>query len=164
MAPHIRAALLLVICLGLMTTASALQDKAAPDFTLKSSSGFNLRLSEHRGQVIMLNFWATWCGPCRQEIPVLNALHSEFQPLGFELLGVNIDEQPGKALKMAEDLNVSYPVLFDKEKIVSKLYGVKAMPTTVLIDRSGKVRHIHHGYKSSYDQLYHEQISRLMRE
>ena len=127
--------------------SSGLTGQPAPDFALKSSSGDNLRLSEHRGDVVMVNFWATWCGPCRQEMPLLDELYSRYQRVGFSLLGVNIDDNSSKAMNMVSELGVSFPVLFDNRKEVSKLYDVDAMPVTVIIDREGTVRYVHQGYK-----------------
>ena len=85
----------------------------------------------------MVNFWATWCGPCRQEMPLLDELYSRYERVGFSLLGVNIDDNSSKAMNMVSELGVSFPVLFDSSKEVSKLYEVDAMPVTVLIDREG---------------------------
>ena len=144
--------------------SSGLAGQDAPDFVLKSASGANLRLSEHRGNVVMINFWATWCGPCRQEMPLLNDLYARYERVGFSLLGVNIDDDSRRALEMAEDLGVSFPVLFDERKEVSRLYQVEAMPVTVLVDREGKVRHVHLGYKPGYEEKYLAQIRSLLRE
>lgn len=144
--------------------ASGLSGQAAPDFVLKSASGENLRLSEYRGDVVMINFWATWCGPCRQEMPLLDELYSRYQRVGFSLLGVNIDDDSRRAMQMVEDLGVSFPVLFDAAKEVSRMYQVEAMPVTVLVDRSGNVRHVHHGYKPGYEEKYLTQIRALLRE
>ncbi|MGB5346370.1 MAG: TlpA disulfide reductase family protein [Woeseia sp.] len=144
--------------------SSALTGQNAPDFALKSSSGENMRLSEYRGDVVMINFWATWCGPCRQEMPLLDDLYNRYQRVGFKLLGVNIDDDSRRAMQMIEDLGVNFPVLFDERKDVSKLYQVEAMPVTVLVDRTGKVRHVHHGYKPGYEQKYLTEIRGLLRE
>ncbi len=144
--------------------SSGLEGQAAPDFSLKSSTGENLRLSEFRGDVVMINFWATWCGPCRQEMPLLDELYDRYQRVGFNLLGVNIDDDSSRAMKMVADLGVSFPVLFDARKEVSKLYQVNAMPVTVLVDRDGNVRHVHHGYKPGYEEKYLNEIRALLRE
>ncbi len=144
--------------------SSGLTGQSAPDFALKSASGENLRLSEHRGDVVMVNFWATWCGPCRQEMPLLEELHSRYERVGFSLLGVNIDDNSSKAMNMARELGVTFPVLFDSRKEVSKLYQVDAMPVTVLIDREGTVRYVHQGYKPGYEDKYLDQIRSLLRE
>ena len=144
--------------------SSGLAGMPAPDFALKSSTGENIRLSEYRGDVVMINFWATWCGPCRQEMPLLDELYTRYERVGFSLLGVNIDDDSSRAMAMISELGVSFPVLFDNRKEVSKLYEVDAMPVTVLVDRDGKVRHVHHGYKPGYEQKYLDEIRSLLRE
>ncbi len=144
--------------------SSDMEGQPAPDFALKSASGENLRLSEYRGDVVMINFWATWCGPCRQEMPLLDELYTRYQRVGFNLLGVNIDDDSAGAMRMVEELGVNFPVLFDSRKEVSKLYEVEAMPTTVLLDREGRVRHVHHGYKPGYEEKYLAEIRSLLRE
>lgn len=144
--------------------SSGLEGQTAPDFALKSSSGENLRLSEYRGDVVMVNFWATWCGPCRQEMPLLDELYARYGRVGFSLLGVNIDDNQSKAMNMVSELGVSFPVLFDSTKEVSKLYDVDAMPVTVLIDREGTVRYVHLGYKPGYEDKYLDQVRSLLRE
>ena len=144
--------------------SSGLAGKPAPDFALKSSAGQNLRLSEYRGDVVMINFWATWCGPCRQEMPLLDQLYSRYERVGFNLLGVNIDDDSDRALDMIRELGVNFPVLFDARKEVSKLYDVDAMPVTVLVDREGNVRYVHQGYKPGYEDKYLDQVRSLLRE
>ncbi len=144
--------------------SSGMEGQPAPDFALKSSTGENMRLSEYRGDVVMINFWATWCGPCRQEMPLLDELYTRYERVGFNLLGVNIDDDSGRAMKMIDELGVNFPVLFDARKEISKLYAVEAMPVTVLVDREGKVRHVHHGYKPGYEDKYLDQIRSLLRE
>lgn len=144
--------------------SSGLAGKQAPDFALKSSSGENLRLSEYRGDVVMINFWATWCGPCRQEMPLLDELYERYERVGFNLLGVNIDDDSRRAMEMIEELGVDFPVLFDVRKEVSRLYEVDAMPVTVLVDREGNVRYVHLGYKPGYEEKYLDQVRSLLRE
>jgi len=137
---------------------------AAPDFTLKSNSGENLRLAEQRGDVVLLNFWASWCGPCRQEMPHLNELQQRYQPLGLKLYGVNVDESNSDAMRAIKELKVAFPVLFDNSNVVAKLFDVDAMPTTVIIDRDGNMRYLHRGYKAGYEKSYDQQIAQLIRE
>ena len=144
--------------------SSGMTGQPAPDFALKSSSGENLRLSEYRGDVVMINFWATWCGPCRQEMPLLDELYSRYERVGFTLLGVNIDDDSNRAMDMIRELGVSFPVLFDADKSVSQLYEVGAMPVTVILDKEGNVRHIHHGYKPGYEEKYLDEVRSLLRE
>jgi len=157
-------ALVLSVFAASSLASSGMEGQQAPDFALKSSTGENLRLSEYRGDVVMINFWATWCGPCRQEMPLLDELYSRYQRVGFNLLGVNIDDDSNRAMNMIEELGVNFPVLFDARKEVSKLYEVEAMPVTVIVDREGTVRFVHHGYKPGYEEMYLDQIRSLLRE
>ncbi len=161
--------LLTALCLtGAMLFASTSQAAAvggnAPDFTLKSKDGNNIKLNEYRGDVVMINFWASWCGPCRQEMPALEQLYSKYKDLGFVILGVNLDEDSNKAIAMLDKTSVSFPILFDETKQVSKLYNVSAMPTTFLLDRNGKLRYLHKAYKPGYEHKYAKQIKTLVRE
>jgi peroxiredoxin len=136
----------------------------APDFALRSTNAANVRLSEYLGQVVLINFWATWCGPCRQEMPLLDALHAKYERAGFVLLGINIDEDRDEAVEMARTLNVTYPMLFDARKEVSRAYQVDSMPLTVLIDREGVVRYVSEGYKPGYEKRYTEKLRELLGE
>jgi len=148
------AAIGLAVLFASAAATADIADGPAPDFTLKSSSGENLRLSEFRGEVVMINFWASWCGPCRQEMPLLDELYSQYKPLGFTILGVNVEQDPTQAKQM----------LNDKQSEVSKLYNVVAMPSTVLVDRDGKVRYLHQGYKPGFEDTYQQQVRALIRE
>jgi len=154
------AALVLLATTG---TAGIIQSPA-PDFTLKSNSGENLKLSELRGEVVLINFWASWCGPCRQEMPILSELHDKYKAMGFTVLGVNVEENSSKARKLLKEIPVSFPVLFDNNSTVSKQYDVVAMPSTVLVDRNGNVRYLHKGYKPGLENTYVEQVRSLIRE
>jgi peroxiredoxin len=137
---------------------------AAPDFTLKTAAGGNLRLQEQRGQVVLLNFWATWCGPCKQEMPHLNRLYGKYQASGFTLLGVNVDDDPSQAVAAAARLGLKFPVLLDADKSVIKRYDMGSMPATVLIDRDGRVRFLHRGYRDGMEDAYEKQIRELVKE
>ena len=164
-AAHVlRAAAIAIVVVAAGTASSAIAPQAtAPDFTLHAMSGPNLRLKEQRGRVVMVNFWATWCGPCRQEMPQLNRLYEKYRSSGFVLLGVNVDDDAGKAAELAAKLGVTFPVLLDTDKTVSKLYDVSTMPSTVIIDRDGNVRYVHRGYLSGYEENYEKQIRELLK-
>jgi len=136
----------------------------APDFTLQSRSGEQVSLSDLRGNVVMINFWATWCGPCRQEMPHLEALHQRYSGLGFTILGINVEEDSSLSGKFLAETPVTFPVLFDPANGVSELYDVVAMPSTVIVDRKGNMRFIHHGYKPGFENEYQSQIRALLRE
>lgn len=145
-------------------TSFALElDGPAPDFTLKSNQSKNIRLADLRGEVVMINFWATWCGPCLQEMPLLDELYSKYESAGFTLLGVNVEDDPSKADGLLETLKVSFPILYDVESIASKLYDIDAMPSTVFVDREGNFRYVHRGYKPGDEEGYRKIVQALIR-
>lgn len=157
--------LLLALCLAWFSTPTQSKEinQPAPNFTLKSIAGSNLKLSEYRGQVILLNFWASWCGPCRQEMPILESLHNRYKDLGFTVLGVNVEKDPSKAQEYLKEVSVTFPILLDTQNSTSELYNVEAMPTTVIIDRDGNMRYLHKGYKSGFEDKYEQEIKVLIR-
>ena len=137
----------------------------APSFALQSNGGQQVALSSLKGKVVMVNFWATWCVPCRQEMPHLQALYQKYNGLGFELLAVNVEKNNAEgARKWLEETPVTFPVLFDPENQVTKLYKVQTMPSTVLIGRDGTMRFIHQGYKPGYENDYQTEVRALLRE
>ncbi|MFT5276720.1 MAG: peroxiredoxin [Glaciecola sp.] len=144
--------------------AKPVTGKKSPDFTLASRDGGNMQLSEQRGNIVLVNFWASWCGPCREELPAFEDLYQEYQDMGVEILAVNVDDEAEKANVLLQDIKVSFPVLFDTSGDVSKLYDVNAMPTTVLVDRDGNVRLVHPGYRKGDEKKYEKAIKMLMRE
>ncbi|GAB1258595.1 TlpA disulfide reductase family protein [Aurantivibrio plasticivorans] len=156
----------LILCCTLFGSAQAAEKISgnAHDFTLSSSLGKNIRLAEERGNVVLINFWATWCGPCRQEMPHLEALYKRYNRAGFTILGVNVEPDPNESKKLLKEIPVSFPILYDTESKVSEMYGVDAMPTTVIVDRNGKMRYLHRGYKPGYEEDYRKQIRELIRE
>jgi peroxiredoxin len=145
------------------TSHAAISAGAAPDFTLRTTSGGNLRLQEQRGRVVMVNFWATWCGPCKIEMPHLVRLYEKYRASGFQLLGVNIDDDPRNAVAGAAKLGITFPVLLDGDKRVARLYDLSTMPTTLLIDRDGTLRHVHKGYRDGYELTYDQQVRELLK-
>jgi peroxiredoxin len=154
------SALLLCGAAQAVVTAQA----PAPDFTLRGADGRNLRLNEQRGQVVLVNFWASWCGPCRQEMPHLNRLYDKYRGSGFTLLAVNIDDDPRTGTATAARWGLKFPVLLDADKTVSRLYDLGSMPATVLIDRDGRVRYLHRGYREGMEEAYERQIRELVKE
>ncbi|MFT5675081.1 MAG: thiol-disulfide isomerase/thioredoxin [Paraglaciecola sp.] len=147
-----------------LTVGAATIQGPAPDFTLPSKSGENVRLQEQIGNVVLINFWASWCGPCREELPHMEKLQQEFEDLGFTILAINVDQDPRKADIILDDIPVSFPVLFDQDDKASELYQVRAMPTTVIVDRDGNQRLLHQGYKTGDEVKYRQVIKGLLRE
>ena len=112
----------------------------------------------------MLNFWASWCGPCRQEMPLLESIYKKYNKLGFTMLGVNVEPDSQAANEWLKETPVSFPILYDTESKVSKLYDVAGMPTSVIIDRAGKVRMVHRSYRPGDENEYLDSIRTLIRE
>jgi peroxiredoxin len=157
----------LLCVLGLLAISvvqAEMLDSPAPDFTLKSRNGENIKLSELRGEVVMINFWASWCAPCRQEMPLLEALYKKYSDLGFVLLGVNVEEDSTQANQLLKEIPVTFPILYDNRNEVTKLYNVVAMPSTMLVDRDGKMRFLHRGYLPGDEEEYAKQVKALIRE
>ena len=157
---------LFILTVMLVSSVSASEEVSgkASDFSLMNKKGVKESLSDHLGEVVMVNFWASWCAPCRQEMPILEDLQKKYQRLGFTILGVNVEAESDKAREMLKEIPVSLPVLFDTDNVVSELMGVDAMPTTILIDRNGNKRFLHRGYKPGYEDHYEQQIRSLIRE
>lgn len=148
--------------IGWVNLASAGQK--APDFALRSVDDGNIRLSEFYGDVVMLNFWATWCGPCRQELPVLEELQKKFQRAGFTVLAVNVDSPDIDVADYLKSFEITYPVLLDEAHSVVKSYDIRAMPGSVFLSRDGEVRHVHLGYKEGDELKYGQIIETLLKE
>ena len=138
--------------------------RPAPAFTLTELNGQPAALSQFKGQVVMVNFWATWCGPCQQEMPLLDQMYKKFKPAGFTLLGVNVDKEAPPVRELLARKPVSFPVLLDPANQVSKAYHVDEMPSTVIIDRKGEIRYVHRGYRPGDENEYQDRIRQLIRE
>ncbi|MBN1237246.1 MAG: redoxin domain-containing protein [Gammaproteobacteria bacterium] len=149
---------------GIAAAAEALAGAAAPDFVLKSAGGSNIRLSEYRGEVVLLSFWATWCGDCRAQLDALADARDVYGSAGLALLAVNLDRDDMTARKAAADMSAAFPVLHDQGGEVGRLYDVGTLPTAILIDRDGRVRKVFEGYRRGDERLYAEETERLLRE
>lgn len=156
-----RAAAILILSLPAFAAGAG---TPAPDFTLTARDGGTVSLAKHRGEVIVLNFWATWCGPCRKEMPLLESIHRRYQERGLTLIGVNVERDPKAADAWLRQTPVTFPIVYDTESKVSQLYKVNGMPSTVFIDRRGNLRRIHQGYKPGDENEYLDQIRKLLRE
>jgi peroxiredoxin len=147
---------------GAASAATQLLGAEAPDFVLKSVAGKNLRLSEYRGDVVMLSFWASWCGDCRAQLDELGAMRDRYEDTGIELLAVSLDQNARQASEATD--GASYPVLHDAGGEVGRLYDVTKMPVMVLIDRGGVVREVFEGYRRDSEEQYLERVQALLRE
>ena len=119
----------------------------APDFMLKDLKGREISLSKYSGKVIFLNFWATWCGPCKAEIPDFIEMYNEYKDKGMEIIGISVDKiSPKLVLKFVEKYKINYPIIMGTDKIQKDYEPGPYVPTTIIVDQEGKIRHRHIGY------------------
>jgi len=124
----------------------------------------SLQPAAFAGKVVLIDFWATWCGPCQKSMPFFNQLRNEKLKDGFEIIAINVDEDKQAVSDFLKSHPVDYPIAFDPNGECPRSYEVKAMPSSYLLDKSGKVRHIHLGYRDSDQAELREQIQALLIE
>jgi len=117
----------------------------APDFALRDLEGNEVRLSDYRGRTVLLTFWATWCGPCRLEMPTFEGRYQELKDEGFTVLGLNYDEPVEDVSAFRDELGLSFPLLLDPGGSVQRLYRIRGYPSSIFIDPQGEVRRVHIG-------------------
>ena len=151
-----------VLCGALCSLAGCAKQKPGPDFALKDSAGQTVQLSKYHGKVVLLNFWATWCGPCKIEIPWFMEFQREYKDRNFTVLGVSMDEDGWDAVRpYMADHKFNYPIVIGNDD-VGKLFGeIDDLPTTFLIDRDGHIAKKHVGLISKND--YADEITTLMK-
>jgi len=136
----------IVLTLGLVTTsctseaAEAQLSKPAPDFQLQNLDGQSISLNNLKGKPVLLNFWASWCGPCVSEMPYLQEINDEWSAKGLILLAVNIGDDSSTAEEFLQNHNLSLPVLLDTEMVVARRYNITGIPTTFFIDKDGVIQ------------------------
>ena len=140
--------------------------KPAPNVQLPklngSSVGESVQISDYKGKLIYLDFWASWCGPCRKSFPVLNELHNTYQSLGFEVVAINVDENLDDALKFLKKHPVDYTILLDSKARSPEEFGVPGMPTAFIIDPEGNVIHRHVGFRNGDAEKIEKLINELL--
>lgn len=168
MEPSPRSALIAVLIAGWIAAvspaAAAENPVRAPDFTLKSGTGKNIKLSELRGRVVLVNFWATWCAPCKEELPLFNRLYDKFRLAGLEILGVNIDKSSSAAMDFSRRLGLSFPILFDPSGDLAEKYRITSMPSTAVVAKDGTIRYVHRGFIPGDSSRYESEIRSLLKE
>jgi len=150
--------LALIMVLFSAPAAASPESLMAPEFNLPGLQDENpVALEDFRGKVVYLDFWASWCGPCRKAMPLYEALYREIGPERFEILAINLDEERQDALNFITQHPVSYPVLTDPSGTVAEAWGLKVMPTSFLLDPSGRVVKAYPGFETSHlEQIRHD--------
>lgn len=144
------------------TSTATFTPYLAPDFTLKSTNGRDIKLSDFYGKVVMINFWASWCPPCRAEMPLLETLYKTHRHRGLVVLGLNVDVDTESRDEYLKDNPVSFPVLDDSKWATAKLYVSPSQPATFFVDRTGNIVHVHQGYKAGDDAVYAAKVTELL--
>lgn len=157
-------ALLATIAIPLQAADRAMVNGSLPDVALTDGAGSVHRLSEYKGQVLLIDFWASWCIPCKASFPQLDALHKEFKDKGVTVLAVNLDEQRKAADLFLSTRPHTMPVVFDPAGRAAETFGLKGMPSSVIVDRKGIIRFIHMGYTEKTLAQYRVEIAQLLGE
>lgn len=155
------AAVLTMSALALPAAAVEQGDKA-PNFTAAGLTGGTVSLADYRGKVVYLDFWASWCGPCAQALPALDALRKEFPPGDFQVVAVNVDREAKSAQAFVRKRPIGYPSALDPQGAIPAQFGVEVMPTSFLIDRDGTVRHVQRGFRTEDVGPLRKQIQQLV--
>jgi cytochrome c biogenesis protein CcmG, thiol:disulfide interchange protein DsbE len=158
----LRTSLAFVIGIACILPVHALEyGEIAPSFELPSDSGL-ISLADSKGKVVYLDFWASWCGPCRQSFPWMNELQSRFSERGLQIIAVNLDAQTGDAQKFLAQTMASFVVAYDPKGLTPRLYGVRGMPTSILIGRDGKILMTHMGFNKGNRPELEEKIRQAL--
>ena len=140
--------LLIAAAIGFVTSATA-QLKKAADFSLKSADGKSYELKKYRGKVVIVNFWATWCGPCRKEIPDFIEAYKKYRNKGVVIIGISVDKDGWSAVTpFIEESKINYPIVLANEQVVETYGGIEAIPSTFIVDKNGYIADQHIGMMS----------------
>lgn len=157
-----RLSLSLAICATLLT-AGALANQPAPDVPLAMADGQH-QLADYRGQVVYLDFWASWCKPCQRSFPWMNAMQNKYADRGFTVIAINVDTERELADAFLAAMPAEFPVAFDPQGNAPALYRVPGMPTSYLIDHTGQLRLAHQGFHVQKQAQYEQEIVALIEE
>ena len=160
----IAAATLSILCLVANAQGFALLGQSAPDFALRSFGGTNVRISEDRGDVVVLTFWGSQCGVCRRQLDMLDRSFATYRSAGLHMYGVSVDDDAARARQFVAAHPLGFTMLEDPAKNVARLYQIDNLPTTVLIDRGGSIRYVYRDFGPRDEALYLNQLRELLNE
>jgi peroxiredoxin len=152
---------------GVSVSAAAAYEligRDAPDFALKALGGENVRLSEHRGEVVVLSFWGSRCSPCGAQLEALDRSFATYRSAGLRVFGIGVDDDETRATEFAQAQSVAFALLLDPDKGAARAYDVDNLPMTVLIDRNGVVRYAHRDFGAKSDAAYLNELRELLNE
>lgn len=152
------------LVLALTVALAAADTKPAPAIELRAAGGSSIRLADLKGQVVLVDFWASWCAPCKRSFPALDALYRELHPRGLDVVAINLDERRRDADDFLGAHPHEMPVVFDPRGESARAFDIQGMPSSVLIDRAGRIRFTHMGYSDKVIDSYRQEISMLLGE
>lgn len=155
---------ILAIAAAVSPAGAELAGSVAPDFVLRGVNGKNYRLSEYRGHVVLVSFWASWCGDCRSQLRAIDSLYASYSGSGLEMLAVSLDSELDAAGDTVRALGLDLPALHDAAGAVGRQYEVRRMPYVVLIDRDGVVREAFTGFRKGEESRYLDEVRALLNE
>jgi thiol-disulfide isomerase/thioredoxin len=164
---HIRYLLILLLTFFISNgICQENEDSQAPDFTGKTVQGKEIKLSDYHGKVVLIDFWASWCPPCREEMPQLIKFYDSHKDSNFKMIAVNIDSKTDNMQHFLDQLfpRPMFPIIADNSQQIPSLFNIEAMPTTILIDKKGKIRFRHDGFKDSYVNDFNTELTQLLKE
>ncbi len=167
MTATVRFLLILVLTVFLGNVlAQEKEDSPAPEFQGKTIKGKEIKLSDYKGKVVLLDFWASWCPPCRDEMPQLVKFYKSHKNPDFQLIAVNIDKSAENMQKFLDGLfpQPEFPIVEDDAQKIPALFNIEAMPTTIFIDKKGNIRYRHDGFKDSYVNDFNSELTQLLKE
>ncbi len=161
----ISLSLVLFICFSNQALAATVGNNA-PDFSLPALQGSSKKegvmMRDFRGKVVYVDFWASWCGPCRKSMPVLEEVRQQYKDQGFEVVAINVDESTDDALRFLKKYPVSYPILLDPKGKTPELYKVEGMPTAYIVDKAGVIRYVHSGFQPHDREKIEKTVKQLL--
>ena len=146
------------------TSRSSQKQPLVPNFKLQNLAGKSVQLADFKGKVVLLDFWATWCGPCRLSIPNLINLHREYASQNLVILGINMDEDPQEVAAFVKDMGIDYPVLLDRGNAISASFGVRGIPFFCLIDQKGRLVKQWEGITFTIEKEWRQAIDQLLKK
>lgn len=155
-------AIIVCLLLGCGSSTKPAQITTNYNFTLESNQGNKITLSDLKGKVVILDFWATWCPPCKAAIPKLIELYNKYQNQGVLVIGIALDDKD-KVIKLVQEMGINYPVLFD-DKVTSKNYEIQSIPTLFVIDQKGKQVHKEIGFSEEGFKTIEEKVNELLKD
>lgn len=158
--------IILFLIIFSMNLLSIEKGSNALEFEIEDFEGNIVKLSDYKGKVVLIDFWASWCSPCKKAIPELDKLQKKYNDKGLVILGINLDERKLKAEKFLEKLQPtpSFIMLYDEKQVTPSLYKIEGMPTSIIIDKKGKIRFSHKGFSESTKSEYENEIELLLGE